>query len=231
MPEKIIFTEARVKSLHPPETGRKYIYDAKTAGLAVCVTANGSKTWYVYRWAAGRPVRIRLGKYPDLSVETARKAASEAVGQLASGRDLTAERNAKRQEPTLADLWEHWLLYATAHKRPRSVEEDQRNYRLHLATLAGRRLSTIKKAEVQALHARIGREKGIYAANRVLALLRAMLNKAEDIGHRGGNPAAGVKMFKEEARDRFLHPQELEAFFHALAAETPLFRDFFAIRS
>ena len=63
MPEKIIFTEARVKSLHPPETGRKYIYDAKTAGLAVCVTANGSKTWYVYRWAAGRPVRIRLGKY------------------------------------------------------------------------------------------------------------------------------------------------------------------------
>ena len=29
---------------------------------------------------------------------------------------------------------------------------------------------TIKKAEVQALHARIGREKGIYAANRVLAL-------------------------------------------------------------
>ena len=56
-----------------------------------------------------------------------------------------------------------------------------------------------------------------------------MLNKADDIGHRGGNPAAGVKMFKEESRDRFLHPQELEAFFHALAAETPLFRDFFAI--
>ena len=229
MPEKIIFTEARVKSLHPPEAGRKYTYDAKTAGLAVCVTASGSKTFYVYRWAAGRPVRIRLGKYPDLSVETARRAAAEAVGQLATGRDLAGERNANRQEPTLQASWDHWLLYAKSHKKPRSVEGDEWLWGAYLKPWTARRLSAIKKADVQAHHAKIGSENGIYSANRMLALLRSMFNKADEIGHRGDNPAKGVKMFREQSRDRFLQPDELAAFFAALEAEQPLFRDFFLL--
>ncbi len=36
-------------------------------------------------------------------------------------------------------------------------------------------------------------------------------------------------MFKEQSRDRFLQPDELKAFFTALDAEQPLFRDFFAL--
>ena len=130
-------------------------------------------------------------------------------------------------------------MYASAHKKPRSVAEDERQFEKFLAPWASRRLSTIKKADVQALHSRIGvgyeeqvkdktvRRGGTYAANRVLALLRAMLNKADEIGYRGDNPAAGVKMFREQSRDRFLQPAEMEAFLTALAAEPPLFKDFF----
>jgi integrase len=161
--------------------------------------------------------------------DNARKAAAKRAGEIADGKNPQAERRTRRDEPTVGDLWNHWLLHAKAHKKPRSVEEDERNYKLHLAPLVGRRLSTIKKSEVQTLHAKLGRDKGIYAANRVLALLRAMLNRADDIGYRGSNPAAGVRLFKEVARDRFLHPQELEAFFKALDAEPSLFRDFFAV--
>jgi integrase len=230
MPTAFPFSEPKIKALKPPSgPDREYHKDTHHRGLQVCVTAAGAKTYYYVRRIDGRPTRVKLGTVDQLSVEAARKAAAQIGGDVAAGKNPQAERRTRREEPTLTQLWEHWLLHATAHKRPRSVEEDRRNYRLHLAPLAGRRLSTIKKVEVQALHARIGREKGVYAANRVLALLRAMLNKAEDIGHRGTNPAAGVRMFKEEARDRFLHPQELQAFFQALAAETPLFRDFFAI--
>ena len=223
------FTEAKVRALPTPTAGRSWWYDSKASGLCVCKTPTGATSFYFYKWMDGKPARMILGKFPDITVEQARTAAATAIGTFAAGGNPLADRRTRREEPTVGDLWDHWLLYAKAHKRPRSVEEDERNYRLHLSALVGRRLSTIKKSEVQTLHARIGTDKGPYAANRVVALLRAMYNTAEEIGYRGGNPAAGVKMFREVARDRFLHPQELEAFFEALALEPPLFRDFFAI--
>jgi integrase len=229
MPNKMILTEPRVKALKPPETGRKYIYDAKTAGLAVCVTASGSKTWYVYRWAAGRPVRIRLGKYPDLSVETARKAATEAIGQLASGRDLVAERNAKRQEPTLADLWGQYL---ELHAKPRKKtwKDDERQFNKYLAGLKAKRLSAITKAIVAKWHGDIAKDHGPVQANRSKALLATMFSKASDaVGYSGRNPCLGVANFPERSRERFLLPTEMQAFFSALAAEEPYWQAFFLL--
>ena len=124
-------------------------------------------------------------------------------------------------------LWDHWLLYAEAHKKPDSVYEDKLKYNKFLKPWANRRLSTIRKADVQALHSRVGTENGIYQANRLLALARSMFNKAEDIGYRAENPAKGVKLFKEQSRDRFLQPGELKAFFAALEAEDDIVRDFY----
>ena len=92
------------------------------------------------------------------------------------------------------------------------------------------KLSVIRKADLTALHAKIGRDNGHYQANRVLALVRAMFNKADDIGFHGTNPAKGVAKFKEEKRDRFLQAGELPKFFAALNAEpNEDFRDAFTL--
>ena len=82
---------------------------------------------------------------------------------------------------------------------------------------------------MQSLHAQVGRENGIYQANRLLALIRSMLNKSDEIGHRGENPAKKIKLFKEQSRDRFLQPDELVGFFAALEAEDDLVRDFYLV--
>ena len=129
--------------------------------------------------------------------------------------------------PTLQKLYDHWMLYANAHKRPRSVSGDKQNFAKHCKPLAAKRLSTIKKADVQRLHSTIGTKCGIYAANRTLSLLKAMFNKADEIGYRGSNPCKGIKKFAEVARDRFLQQGEAEAFFAALQDEEAVFRDFF----
>ena len=114
--------------------------------------------------------------------------------------------------------------------RKRTWQEERAQYNAFLKPWAHRKLSSIKKAEVAALHARVGQENGIYAANRLLALLRAMFNKAPDMGFAGPNPTAGVKKFPEENRDRFLHGDELAGFFRALAAEpNAMLRDFFLL--
>lgn len=77
--------------------------------------------------------------------------------------------------------------------------------------------------------AKVPPARGRYAANRTLQLLRATINFAiNELGYAGPNPAAGVRPFAEEERDRFLLPDELPRFFAALNAEpNATARDFF----
>jgi Arm domain-containing DNA-binding protein len=53
------------------------------------VSDKGRKSFTVYRRRAGepRPVRVKLGNYPLLTLEKAREKAKQALEDLASGRD------------------------------------------------------------------------------------------------------------------------------------------------
>ena len=226
--QRISFTKQRIEALPLPTGQRTYHYDDKTEGLCLCVTPAGAKTFYLYKWLEGRPVRIPLGKFPTISVENARDACRKLLGEHASGVDIQVARQAARHEHTIKGLWEHWLEHAQAHKR--TWKEDERKYNAFLKAWAGRKLSAIHKSDVQALHTRVGKSNGPYLANRLLDLLGAMYNKARDIGYTGDNPAKGIKKFREEKRDRFLQGDELPAFFKALASEpNDLLRDFFLV--
>ena len=77
-PEKIAFNKTVVAALEVPPTGRIYYHDSRVPGLTVCVTHTGSRTYYLYRWANGRPLRQRLGTTDEMSVENARDANSSA---------------------------------------------------------------------------------------------------------------------------------------------------------
>ena len=66
---RLNFTKTGIGNLVAPSTGRYYVYDLKVPGLTVAVTANAAKSFYVYRRVHGRPQRIRLGGFPELSVE------------------------------------------------------------------------------------------------------------------------------------------------------------------
>lgn len=49
------------------------------------VTDKGSKSFKVTKKKNGRIIRVTLGKYPDLSIENARKKAHEVSAQIAAG--------------------------------------------------------------------------------------------------------------------------------------------------
>ena len=226
---KFAFTKRRLEAITSPSDGKRvYFQDEGGEALSLCVTPNGVKTFYVVKWFQGRKVRVPLGRFPTMSVEEARKACRALVTAMASGTDVQQARQAARHEHTVAGLWGFWLEHAQAHKK--TWQEDERKYNAFLKPWAGRKLSAIHKSDVQALHARVGKDNGPYLANRLLDLLGAMYNKAADIGYTGENPASGIKKFKEVKRDRFLTGDELPAFFQALAAEpNDLLRDFFLI--
>jgi len=226
---RFAFTKTKLAALPLPADGRAVYRDSHTPGLILRVTNNGHRSFYFYRKVKGRPVRHLLGKFPQMTVEAARAACQKKAGAVAEGKDLIAERQAERHEQTVAGLFQFWLD-GHAKVRNKTWAEDERRYRRFLKPWANRRLSSIGKPDVAALFARVGRENGRYAANRLLALTRALFNKAPDIGFTGSNPTRGIKKFREEKRDRFLHGDELRAFFDALAQEPdPMIQAFFLV--
>jgi len=228
-PPKVNFTKPVIEALKPPADGREYVYDAKVPGLAVCTTHTGAKSFYLYRRINGKPERIRLGGFPDIGPDQARTLAMQQNGKIADGVNPNELRRLGRGEMTLGELWEHYLeRHAKPHKKASSVAEDVRQWEQYLTEWKSRRLSEIRRDNVQSLHTRTGKHHGPYAANRLLALLSKMFNVAASIGLASVNPCRGVQKFKEKTRDRFIHPDEMRPFLEALKNDPDeTMRDFF----
>lgn len=218
--DKRNLTKAIIDALPAADAGKRYfVYDAKTRGLAVRVTDKGAKSFYIYRWAAGKPQQIKIGPYPDLTIEQARKRADELNGAIALGRDVGEERRAVREDPTFGDLFA-WYLEAHAKPRKRSWKKDADQFRLYLGALASMKCAKVSRGQVRAVHSEVATKAGPYAANRTLALIRTVFNKA--IAHdvlTVANPATGIEMMPEVSRDRRLLPHEVSSFIEAVTAE------------
>jgi len=215
---RFAFTKTRLMGLPVPDAGRVVYHDAQTPGLILRITERGQRSFSFYKKVRGRPVRWLLGTFPAMTVEQARTACRVTSGAVAQGKDIQGERQAARHEQTVGGLFAFWLdTHAKQHKR--TWQEDERQYNSFLKPWANRKLSSIKKADVQALHAKVGTKNGRYSANRLMALLSAMYGKADDIGYRGANPCKGITKFKETSRDRWLQGEELQRFFAALETE------------
>ena len=227
--QKIHLTKQRVEDLLLPSEGRIFYRDAKLTGFGLWVSSEGTKTFQLYRKVGGRPQRTKLGRFPDILPEQARRKAQRLIGLIADGIDPREEMKARTEELTLGKFFTKYLEgYAKPYKR--TWQEDEGQFSRHLKRWSRRRLSSITLSDVQSLHTQIGEEKGVYSANRIVTLLHALFNLAGKWGDfTGQNPAAGVKRFEEESRERYLQPEELPRFFSALEELSQDMRDFFLL--
>ncbi len=195
----------------------------------LAVTGNGSKAFYLYKRIHGRPERVHLGAFPDISIEQARMAATRAKGKIAEGKNPQAEKRAIRDEMTFKELFDQFMnRYSKKFKR--SWQYDEREVNKYLSHWFNRKISSITKDEIYRLHLKIGNDNGIYQANRILERIRVIFNKAIEWGWDKKNPSEGIKKYKEKSRDRFLMGAELPRFFEALdKEENATARDFFKI--
>jgi integrase len=218
--KKFNFTIKDINGLPTPDKGkREYYYDTKTQGLAICVTSTKNKTFFVYRKINGRPERIKLERFPGMTIEQARGRANEVNAAIAREENPAQIRRAKKEELTLGELFENYLKFH-AKKHKTSWKEDVRQFECYLSQWKQRKLSLIKQIDIHKLHQKIGDANGQYAANRLLALLSSLFNQANKLKlWDKTNPANGVQKFKEKSRSRFLQADELPRFFIALAEE------------
>jgi len=196
-------------------------HDTTKHGLKLLVRPTGVKTFVLYRKIKGRPERITIGRFPEVTIEQARNQVDALNAKIATGVNPNEEKRGLRSEMTLYDLFNQYMeRYAKVHKK--SWQEDSDQFNRYLKEWGKRKLSSIRKSHIQKLHTEIGTNKGHYAANRLLALLHTMFNRAIDWGWDNANPAHGIKKFKEKSRDRFIQSDELPKFFKALSEETSI---------
>ncbi len=228
--KKINFTKSSILSLLLPEKGKiAYYYDVQVKGLGIMIFNSGTKTFFLYKRVNGRPDKIKIGRFPEITVEQARRAAYAMINDITLGNDPKEEKAKQNDNTTLRDIFDEFLeKHAKLHKK--TWDEDVYNFNRYVAPIANKKIKLINKNIIIELQQSISRNYGIYPANHSLALLHTVFNKAIEWGYEGANPCSGVKKFKEKSRERFLQSDELPRFFESLNAESnELFRDYIYI--
>ena len=222
MQKNINFIKKTLDSLKLPDKNKRhYFYDTKIKGLELMVTEQGTKSFKVYRKFNGKPVRVTLGKYPEMTIENARNEAQRVIADMISGKNPNEEKKNIRSETTFGEMFK---IFMERHSKvtKKSWIADELDIPRFLSHWFERKLSTITKQEIQLIHEKIRKENGLYQANRMLARIHIIYNKAIEWGWNRTNPASSIKKFKEKSRDRFLHPDELPRSFESLEAEPNL---------
>jgi integrase len=232
MAERINFTKAVIDALPLPREGQRAEYcDTKTGGLRLRITHQSIKTFCVLRRVKeGGMERVTLGRYPDVTIEQARRAAAEINAAIAGGANPAEAKRAHKAEPIFADLFTEYMeRHAKLNKR--TWREDQQKYRDYLEQPLGKKkLSKITRADLAGVHSQITRAGHPTVANRVKDLCSSVFGRAIEWGLMEHNPAKGIRDNSEKSRDRFLQPGELPRLFAALSDEpNPNFRDFFLL--
>ena len=96
------FTKKAIENMPLPATGYASYSDTAVRGLQVLIYGSGIKTFILYRKIAGRPERIKIGPFPDMSIEDARGVAERLNSSIARGSNPAQEkRRALGEEMTL----------------------------------------------------------------------------------------------------------------------------------
>lgn len=219
MVDRFRFGKEKIEALAAPAPGgRATCYDTEIPKLAVRITSAGTKSFYVVKRTGREMVWFKLGLFPDMTVERARKEAQKSLAAFASDQNPAEVRRAQKQEPTFAEMFKE---YGERHGiKKRSWTTDQSLYANHLQSLAPRKLTTISRSMISRILSDLEREgKAGATINNVRALVSSIYGRAIEWGHATTNPVTGIRTRAKVKRDRFLQADELPRFFQSVAEE------------
>jgi integrase len=215
-------TDAYLRGLDPPVSGRVEIRDTACPGLSFRLTAKGAASWS-FRYIdpeTRRDARFTLGQYPKLTLGRARVQAHKLQARVVEGERPAAEKreaHTSAASKTVEALAERYMQeHARRHKRSHAV--DARNLKLHvLPAWRTRSYGSIKRADAIELLEGLVADGKLTLVNRVQALLSKIFNFAIDKELLAVNPVFRLKrLSKENADDRHLGDAEIRLFWRAV---------------
>ena len=169
-----------------------------TAAVIV-VEPTGGKLWrYQYRFEGKRKL-LALGKYPDVSLQEARKRHGEARERLAQGIDPSTARkvekqiSAERAANTFEFVAREWLAVWSKDKVKTTIDHTQaRLCNDILPTLGGKAIALIRTPDVLAALRRIEGRGAIDTAHRSKNIISKIMRYAVSTARAEQNPVFNI---------------------------------------
>lgn len=196
-------------------------YDDATPGFGLRIYPSGIKSFILrYRNRSGRTRLLTLGRYGILTLPQARERARRALVDVLDGIDPVQEK--RKPKGTTVSEFSETYLERHAQQRKKTWREDKRRLDKNiLPAIGSRALPDVRRADVAALHSKVGSRAPV-EANRVVALVSVMFTLAEKweyLPEGSPNPASGIDLFPEKSRDRYVTPKELPRLVKAIELE------------
>jgi integrase len=207
---KANLTVKAIERIKPPAAGQVDYFAQGYPGLALRVSAGGTRTWtYFYRWR-GQQKRLSLG---ELKLADAHQAWRDARDLLAKGREPGVKTTVANPEnfETVAEAW------IAADQADNRSGESVRYVRQHAISAWGQlRIGDITKAQVRLLINGIASKGKVVSARRCHSALHRLFKWAASEDIIAVSPMVDLlKPGEEKARDRALNNFELALLWHA----------------
>jgi len=222
---KFEFSDTSIAAL-TPEPKRRMYFDSLAPGFAVEVHPSGKRTFLFYRRVGGQPVKKVMN---ESRVSAARSRAREWLGDIERWERLgRVTPSPWADDPTKIKFSEVLERYLADHLRKQALTPERADraekrarelYNRGLAALGSRRISSIRRSELLAIHTNIA-QTGKVQANRVIELYRrvARWGAAEGI-HNSPDVLEGFEYTREFSRKRYITVEEQPRFFQTLKRE------------
>ncbi len=160
------------------KTAQKRYYDDTIKGFGVRVASGGTRAFFIEKLIKKKLCRITLGRYPELTVEMAKKEAQKLLGQIAMGLDPVAQKQtAKMREVSLNDVFNDYLQVRKSLK-PSTLTNYKQILTKAFPNWLNKPLISITKDKIAKQHQQLGAAHGEAYANLAMRVLRALFNFA-----------------------------------------------------
>lgn len=185
-------TDLSIRKLKLRSLGQKIYYDEALGGFGIRVSQRTKA--FIVTYGADRK-RVTLGKYPEISLANARKAAKRLLSNPAYNRSIT-----------YPDARDHFLDECRAKNRPKTVTEYTRYLN---AYDTAKKLEDISRRELQKHLKKYEKHQSSYA--HALTALKVFFNWAIRHEYIDRHPLAGERAVYTASRDRVLSPAEIKS--------------------
>ena len=205
MPKRRRLTDAGIARLRP--AAREYtVWDSRVAGLAVRVRPSGSRTFVYHRKTDRGVKKTSFGPALLRKVEEVRRACLVVASDAVETDERPHEAAPLLFRDFVAGSWKTACLDRCKPTTQRGVRSPLK--RQLLPAFDSRRLDRITRSMVLRWFEDYSRTAP-GGANKVLGLLRQILNHAIVCGHIGINPVRGIRRNPRRKRTRFLSREEI----------------------
>ena len=194
-------TDVTIRSLPSPTSSYFIHLDDQIRGFGVRVSKGGTKT-FVLTYGTERR-RVKIGRYPQISLAQARDMARKHLAELTLG--------VKPAPVRLKALIERFLTEKRQLTRPSTYASYSRHLKRHLDFDAD--VTTITARQLADIFDRLHHTP--QERSHLIVVVKILFRYAQRLGFVDRNPMEGFKATTSPPRERVLSPIELRAVWHA----------------